>query len=320
MDILLLIAGLALLIVGGEVLVRSSAGVALKSNIPPLIVGLTIVSIGTSAPELFASMSAALKDAPGLAIGNVVGSNIANIALVLGITALIYPIPIFRSMLYFDVVAMLLVSLLLIFLAQDSMISRIDGVILLVFIVVFIVSLIIRSQRRKGSKRGEAANSINDEVEDLKGFAKKGYLFLSTMILVGCVGLYFGAEWFVEGATGIARRLSIDEYIIGLTVVAFGTSVPELAASVIAALRQQTDISIGNLIGSNIFNIGLVLGTTSVVKPLAVDARIISSDLWWMLGVALLLFPIMLTGYRIRRIEGFLLTAVYGCYLYVAIT
>lgn len=322
MDILLLILGLVFLVIGGEALVRSSAGIALKSNIPPLVVGLTIVSVGTSAPELFASVSAALSDSPGLAVGNVIGSNIANIALVLGATALITPVPVFRSMLTFDVAAMTFFSVLLLFFAYDGAVSRVDGVIFLMLLAAFVILLFYRSRKRKRSskKRPSAAVGIEDEVNELKGFSAKGYGFLISIAVLGCVGLYFGADWFVTGAKGVAKMLRIDDYIIGVTVVAFGTSIPELAASVIAAIRQQTDISIGNLIGSNIFNIGLVLGTTSVIQPLQVDGRLISSDLWWMLGIALLLFPILYTGYRINRYEGFGLIVIYIAYIFFALT
>lgn len=322
MDILLLILGLIVLVVGGEALVRSAAGIALKSNIPPLIVGLTIVSIGTSAPELFASISAAMSGSPGLAVGNVIGSNIANIALVLGATALISPVPVFRSMLVIDVTVMAFFSGLLLWLAYDGSVSRADGITFLLLLVAFIVLLFFRSKRQKRSTKEQPSPLVDleGEVNELKGMSSKGYGFLIFISILGCIGLYFGADWFVSGAKGIAASLHIDDYIIGVTVVAFGTSIPELAASVIAAIRQQTDISIGNLIGSNIFNIGLVLGTTATIQPLQVDERILSSDLWWMLGIALLLYPIIYTGYRISRWEGFALVTIYVAYIFFAIT
>lgn len=321
MDIVLLVAGLIVLVAGGEALVRSAAGIALKAHIPPLVVGLTIVSIGTSAPELFASLSAALSDAPGLAIGNVVGSNIANIALVLGATALINPIPIFRNMLYFDLAAMSLVSLVMLLLAHDGELTRTDGILFLMLIIAYIISLLLRARSRRAGKPKEKniSRNIEDDVEELKGFSRRGYGFLVLMVVLGCVALYFGANWFVEGAKGFARRLNISDYVIGVTIVAFGTSIPELVASLIAALRQQTDISIGNLIGSNIFNIGLVLGTTTVIAPMKVDDHIISHDLWWMLGISLLLFPIVLSGYRVNRWEGAGLVSIYIAYIYMVI-
>lgn len=322
MDILLLLLGLVVLVVGGEALVRSAAGMALKSNIPPLIVGLTIVSVGTSAPELFASVAAAVGGSPGLAVGNVIGSNIANIALVLGATALITPVPVFRSMLVIDVTVMAFFSLLFIGLAYDDWVSRLDGIILLVFLVAFAVLLFFRSKQQKRATKAQPSPAVDleGEVNELKGMSSKGYGFLIVIALLGCTALYFGADWFVSGAKGIAKSLNIDDYIIGVTVVAFGTSIPELAASVIAAIRQQTDISIGNLIGSNIFNIGLVLGATATIQPLEVDERILNSDLWWMLGIALLLYPIIYTGYRITRWEGFALVALYVAYIFFAIT
>jgi cation:H+ antiporter len=329
MNIFLLLLGLLVLIASGEVLVRSAAGIALKAAISPMIVGLTIVSIGTSAPELFASISAAINGSPGLALGNVIGSNIANITLVLGITALIYPIPVYRGMLYFDVSIMVGISLLTILLGRDAYLSRLDGIILLVAIVAFTITLIFRSRqaKRRAAEVTALAHEQNadhglqaeEEVKDLATYSTKGYPYLIGLVLVGCIGLYFGAEWFVGGAKGIAQSLEISDYIIGVTVVAFGTSVPELVASIIASLRRQTDISIGNLIGSNIFNLGLVLGSTATISPLDVDSKILSSDFWWMLGVAALLFPLILTGFKIKRWEGALLIACYGSYLFMTL-
>lgn len=317
-DILILIAGLVVLIASGEALVRSAAGLALKTNIPPLIVGLTVVSIGTSAPELFASVSAALSGAQGIAVGNVIGSNIANIALVLGLTALVYPIPVFRGMLYFDISVMVGVSALLFLLASDGLVGRGDGIVLLLIMLAFIAALILKSKWKKRQKQRDAlvSNPVESEVEELKGFGQKSYRYLIVLILIGIVGLYFGSDWFVLGAVGIAKSLEISDYVIGVTVVAFGTSVPELVASVIAALRRQTDLSIGNLIGSNIFNIVLVLGTTATIRPLTIPENVLNSDLWWMLGIALSLFPLVMTGYRITRGEGALLICTYLAYLY----
>lgn len=318
MSIFLLIVGLVFLIAGGEALVRSATGIALKADIPPLIVGLTVVSIGTSAPELFASVSAAIQGSPGLAVGNVVGSNIANLALVLGITALIYPIPIFRAAIYLDLLVLAAFTTLFIVLGYDGNLSTFDGTLFLTAIVLYTVSLIRRSRKKKkeAEEGAEAAHDNDDsDLEELAVMKQRGYGFLILLALIGGVGLYFGAEWFVGGARQIAQSLNISDYIIGVTVVAFGTSVPELVASIIAALRQQADISIGNLVGSNIYNIGLVLGTTASIAPLSIDAAMINYDFFWMAGVALAMIPILLFAKKVHRWVGLLLTLSYVAYV-----
>ncbi len=318
MSILLLIAGLVFLIAGGEALVRSATGIALKADIPPLIVGLTVVSIGTSAPELFASVSAAIQGSPGLAIGNVVGSNIANLALVLGLTALINPIPVFRGAIYLDLLVLVGFTALFILLAQDANLTRLDGVLFAVSILVYTASLIRRSRKKKkeAQEAAEAAEADDDAgIEELAGMKQRGYGFLFLLALIGGVGLYFGAEWFVGGARQIAQSLNISDYIIGVTVVAFGTSVPELVASIIAAFRQQADISIGNLVGSNIYNIGLVLGTTASIAPLHVEEAMIGYDFIWMAGIALALLPIVLLSKKVYRLVGLGLFLSYVVYV-----
>lgn len=325
MDIVSLIAGLLVLVASGEVLVRGAAGIALKAQIPPLIVGLTVVSIGTSAPELFASVTAALEGNPGLAIGNVVGSNIANLALVLGITALIYPIPVTKGTLYFDGPIMVAVSALFIWFAFNGDLDRLEGAILIVLMVAFIILLIYRSRKERQkqlvtSEQSKELISSTNEVEELEGYKQKSFAYLALFVVAGCVGLYFGSDWFVGGASGIASDLGVSDYVIGVTVVAFGTSVPELVASVIAAFRHQTDISIGNLIGSNIFNILSVIGITALIKPLPVAPELLKLDVWWMLGIALLIFPFIRFGWRIVRWEGFILIAVYIAYILVVLT
>lgn len=322
MSILLLIAGLVFLIAGGEALVRSATGIALKADIPPLIVGLTVVSIGTSAPELFASVSAAIQGAPGLAVGNVVGSNIANLALVLGITALINPIPIYRGAIYLDLLILIGFTALFILVGYDGTLSAFDGMLLLAAIVGYTFNLIWRSRKKKQEAR-MAVDDGDDEVEsgleELAAMKKRGYGFLIVLAVLGGIGLYFGAEWFVGGARAIAKSLNISDYIIGVTVVAFGTSVPELVASIIAAFRQQADISIGNLVGSNIYNIGLVLGTTASIAPLSIDQAMISYDFFWVAGIALAMLPIALLGKKVYRLVGLGLFASYLVYVLVLI-
>lgn len=325
MNILLLIAGLVVLVASGEVMVRGAAGIALKANISPLVVGLTVVSIGTSAPELFASVTAALEGNPGLSIGNVVGSNIANLALVLGITAAIYPIPVSRGLLVFDGPIMVGVTVLLMIFMWNGELSRWEGIVLVVLMILFIGAQLVRSNQEKRRERAARAAAIADgtaseSVEEFKGFGTKSYWYLILLVVGGCVGLYFGSDWFVAGASAIADDLGVSDHVIGVTVVAFGTSVPELAASVIAALRKQTDISIGNLIGSNIFNILSVLGITTVISEMKVDPAVLASDVWWMLGIALLIFPLIRMGYKVVRWEGFLLLTAFAMYIYFVVT
>ncbi len=314
MDILLLLGGLALLVAAGEILVRGAAGLALKANISPMMVGLTVVSIGTSAPELFASVRAAFEGNPGLAIGNVIGSNIANISLVLGITALINPVGVSKGLLKFDTPLMVLATIIFILFAWDLQLTFVEGAVLVGLLFAFIGSLILRSRKEKKQQ-----DALESDVEDLVEYQSKGYGFLIILIVGGCIGLYFGSEWFISGARNIASAVGVSDYVIGVTVVAFGTSVPELVASAIAALRNQADLSIGNLIGSNIFNILSVIGVTSMLSPLPVDAAILQLDVWWMLGIALLIIPIMRSKYLVTRWQGALLVGVYLAYLFMVL-
>ena len=305
-----LIGGLALLVLSGEVLVRNAAGIALKASIPPLIVGLTVVSIGTSAPEIFASIQAALGGNPGLAIGNVVGSNIANIALILGVTALIHPVNVDRSLLRLDWPAMFAATLLFGWFAWDMGFSQFEGSLLLCCAVALIGFLIYRSQKARHTEQPDAG-----EEDDFNRFAHRSYPILILAIVAACVGLFYGAEWFVSGARGIAEAAGVSDHLIGVTVVAFGTSVPELVASAAAAFKKQSDLALGNLVGSNIFNIFLALGSTSIIAEMPVDPAVWISDYWWMSGIALLLLPMMLHRGVFQRWKGLVLLAIYVAYI-----
>ncbi len=308
-DVLWLIIGLAVLVLGGEFLVRGAVGIATVLKLSPLVIGLTVVSFGTSAPELLVSVNAAINDNPGIAIGNVLGSNIANIALVLGITVLIFPLVVERQTKWIDWPAMMIASVLFFLFAQDLLIEAWEGIVLLAFLIGFTVFLIRKS--RKESKSKELEQSMEEEFDEAPKSTPKAIGFLA----LGLVGLYFGSEWLLKGAVGIAESAGMEQHVIGLTIVAFGTSAPELVASCVAAFRQQTDISIGNLIGSNIFNICAVLGTTAVVKEVRVDEAIMESDMLWMLGISLALFPLMVIGAKIGRFKGVLLFGTYVLYI-----
>ena len=309
-EIPLLIGGLALLVLSGEVLVRNAAGMAIKASIPPLIVGLTVVSIGTSAPEIFASIQAALAGNPGLSIGNVVGSNIANLALILGITALIHPVKVDRTLLRTDWPVMMFGTVLFGAMAWDLVFTQFEGTLLLMGTLLLLSFLIFRSQKARTSSEPDP-----DDQGDFDRFAKRPYPLLLLGTAVACVGLYYGSEWFISGASGIAQAAGVSDHIIGVTVVAFGTSVPELVASAAAAMKQQSDLALGNLVGSNIFNIFLALGATSLVAEMPVDPAVMSNDLWWMGGVAFLLLPMMLHKRMFHRWKGAILLVAYGAYI-----
>tara|TARA_B110000037_G_scaffold130370_1_gene148139 strand:+ start:728 stop:1687 length:960 start_codon:yes stop_codon:yes gene_type:complete len=308
MDYVFLLLGLVVLIFGGEFLVKGAVGFSTAMKISPLIVGMTIVSFGTSAPELLVSLTSALDGNPGIAVGNVVGSNIANIALVLGITVLIFPIIADKHTKRIDMPVMIFSTLLFVYFIQDGWIVMYEGIIMLVVIVAFTIFLI-----NKGRKQ-----PVIEEVCEIVDKAPKNWKSILFLFL-GFVGLYFGADWFIQGAVGIAEEFLFDnpnkDVIIGVTIVAFGTSAPELVASTVAAYRKQTDISIGNLIGSNIFNILVVLGVTSIVTPLKVSNEAREFDLFWMVGIALLLVALIALGSKIGRLKGAILLSTYVAYI-----
>jgi cation:H+ antiporter len=303
-----LVSGLAILVVGGEFLVRASTKLAVYMKVSSIVIGLTIVSFGTSFPELVVSVDASLHGHPDIALGNVVGSNIANIALVLGLTALIFPIAVRRATLVKDWPIMLLVSALLILFGWDLTIERWEGVILFTGIIIYNV-WIIRSSRKQ-----------NKEIEEVETNFKKGAADLARtllLLLVSLGGLIWGADLLVDGAVGVARAFNIEERIIAITIIAFGTSAPELATSLIAVYRKEDGISLGNLIGSNIFNILGILGATSILNPIVVNAEIKSFDFIFMIGIPLALLPLMLFQSKVSRFAGFLLLISYFGYIFL---
>ena len=315
MDILFLIIGLIVLVLGGEFLVKGAVGFSSAMKISPLIIGMTVVAFGTSAPELIVSLTSSLDGTPDIAVGNVVGSNIANIALVLGITVLIFPIVADRQTKRLDLPMMLFATFLFFFFAKDGLLTLIEGVVLLLTIITFTIFLI-----RKGRKQSIASGNDIDWSEERN---VSNYWRALFFLHLGFVGLYFGADWFIDGAVGVADILLPNnenkEAIIGVTVVAFGTSAPELVASCVAAYRKQTDISIGNLIGSNIFNILVVLGVTSTVMPIPVSQELLEFDILWMIGVALLLVLLVAIGSRIGRLKGAIFLSTYIGYIVIIV-
>lgn len=320
MDFLILLLGLAILIIGGEFLVKGAVGFSNKLKISPLIIGMTVVAFGTSAPELIVSVESALNGNSGIAIGNVVGSNIVNLTLVLGITVLIFPLIADKQSKRVDFPMMLFASLLFYYFAIDGMISFSDGVILFSVLIIFLVYIITNIKRKKRKKehhhnKHKHDDDDDDEIKKIKLPLWKSFVFLT----IGLTGLFYGAGWFVEGAVGIAEYFLSNnpdkDIIIGVTVVAFGTSAPELVASTVAAYRKQTDISLGNLIGSNIFNIFAVVGLAAIVKPIEVSKTAIDFDMVWMIIVAVLMAFILLVGKKIGRLKGAILVITYIIYI-----
>jgi len=312
MSIVFIIAGLALLVLGGDLLVRASVSLSFKLKLSKLVIGMTVVSFATSAPELIVSIQAAIGGSPDLALGNVIGSNIANIALVLGITAIISPLFVDLEFFKINWPKMMLASIVLYwFLKNDYVLSRIEGGILFTMLVLFVIIIVYRTRKLHKSD----PESIDDALQDTKN-----YLILIWLALGG-LALWYGATLLVDGAKSIALELGVSEAVIGVSIVAFGTSVPELAASVIAALRKEKAISLGNLIGSNIFNIGSVLGITALIKPIKVlSPQLLDKDIFWMLGIAAILVPLALFPKRnsISRWEGFVLLTAYVAFIYLS--
>ena len=306
MDYLLLILGLAVLIFGGDLLVKGASGIALKLNMDPMVVGLTVVSLGTSAPELIVSIKSALNGNPDIAMGNVVGSNIANLGLVLAITAIMFPIAVNRKVLRIDWPVMVFFAALAFIFGLDNLITRFEGGVLLVTLVVYIYKLLQRGK----------SHLDNGDIEIDTDTEKESMMKLILLLLGGMVALYLGSEWFLGGAMDIGRSFNLSESVIGVTIVAFGTSTPELAASAIAAYRKETDMALGNLLGSNIFNIGAVLGTTSIISPLVIDAKIMNIDILWMLGIAGILFPLMVFKKKLSLLSGIILFSLYCIFIF----
>jgi cation:H+ antiporter len=305
----LLIFGLLLLVVAGEFLVKGAVGVSILLKLSPLVIGMTVVSFGTSMPELLVSLNGALDGNSGIAIGNVVGSNIVNVAFILGLSVIILPILPDKQTLKIDYPVMVAASLIYMIFALDYYIARWEGIVLFLILIIFVYRMVAKS--RKDEKVRSEANKDNEQ-EDVKTIPVWKSL---TFVALGLIGLFFGAEWFVDGAIQIAASFGLSDAIIGVTVVAVGTSMPELIASVIAAVRKQADISIGNIIGSNIFNIFGVLGLTAIIHPIGVGKESVTFDGVWMVVVALLLFPMMYIGKALGRISGVILVVSYFVYI-----
>jgi cation:H+ antiporter len=309
---ILFIIGLVALIVGAELLVRGAARLAVGFGISPLVVGLTVVAFGTSSPELAVSIGAALSGQADIALGNVIGSNIFNVLFILGVSALIGALVVAQQLIRLDVPLMIGVSFLLLLLGLDGRIGRLDGLLLFAGVVIYTVFAI--RQSRKESK------PVVAEYDHEYGQERRTGLWQALrsigLVIVGLLLLVVGARWLVDGAVSIARALELSELVIGLTIVAVGTSLPEVATSVIASLRGERDIAVGNIVGSNLFNILAVLGLSAVVAPngVYVPSAALEFDIPFMIAVAVACLPIFFTGHRIARWEGALFLAYYVAY------
>ena len=312
LDWVFVIAGLALLGGGGEALVRGASGIALLARLSPAVVGLTIVAAGTSAPELVVSVQAALQGNAGIAVGNVVGSNIFNIAAIVGLTTVLLPLRIAKSTVTFEWPIMTLASVQLFLLARDGTLDRLEGGFFVASFLVF-MAYAVRSGSEVSPVEAEAGNDLVTA-----SFGKTGRFAAAlniVAILIGVGLLAFGSDLLVRGAVGIASAFGISNTVIGLTVVAAGTSTPELVTSLVAARRGRDDIALANAVGSNIFNVLGILGISAIVTPLSVPAEILSRDVWWMLAASLVLFPMIRSATRISRLEGALLLLLFGGFM-----
>lgn len=312
MSVLFIFIGLVLLVVGGEFLVRSSVALSFKLKLSRMVIGLTVVSFATSAPELLVSVQAAMDGFSDISLGNVIGSNIANIGLVLGITAVIAPLYIDRDFYKFNWPVMMLLSVALYFILKSgNEITRLEGIALLAILFIYLYLLI----RRARKSEEVAAEGVDDKLAQASNFK------ITFWLLLGGLALWGGSELLVKGAVDLATQLGVSERVIAVTMIAVGTSVPELAASVIAALKKEKALSLGNLIGSNIFNIASVLGITAIIQPIAVKSQeVLSSDIFWMLGFAAVLIPMAFLPKRfeIGRAKGVILVIAYCTFISLA--
>jgi cation:H+ antiporter len=311
MDILLIFLGLVLLVVGGEFLVRSSVALSFRFNISKMVIGLTVVSFATSAPELIVSVQAALNGFSDISLGNVIGSNIANIGLVLGITAIIAPLVIDHDFYKFNWPVMMLLSVALYFILDSGrVISSTEGFTLLSTLIIYLYVLIRRARKARGEQEVEV---ILDE-----NLVKVSSFKIILWLLIGGLALFFGSQLLVTGAVGLAETMGVSQRIIAVTMIAVGTSVPELAASVIAALKKEKAISLGNIIGSNIFNIASVLGITAIIQPIVVKSEeVLTNDVLWMIGFSLVIIPLVFLPKKwiIGRVKGIAIVVAYALFI-----
>jgi len=310
----LILVGIILLVVGGEVLLRGAVGLATLLRMTPAVIGLTVVAAGTSVPELAVSAIAAWKESPDIAVGNVVGSNIFNIAFILGFCALVRPLAITGNTIRLEYPVMALATGMFLVFCQDGVIGRPEAGLFLAFYVAFTAYLVWLVRRQMNEQE---LQEYRTEVKELTPTSDtRPRFWVCALLIAGGVALLGGgAQATVMGAVELARLLGLSERVIGLTIVAGGTGLPEVVTSLVSSVRGRDDVAIGNVIGSNLFNILGTLGLSGLILPLPIAAEIIARDSWWLLAITLLLFPLMFTSRRIVRWEGLLLLAVYAAYL-----
>ena len=306
-----IVAGLVLLTAGGEFIVRGAVGLALLLGVSKVIVGLTIVAAGTSAPEFVVSLNAALKDTADIAMGNVVGSNIANILLILGAVALLKPVAAGRVTVVRDGGTMLLGTVLFIGVCMFGIVDRWAGALMLAVLA----AIWYFTYKHDKNQPSEASSLHEDEVDEV-GDVPTGWTKPIIATVIGIVALMFGAEWLVDGGVAVAREFGVSEAVIGLTLVAFGTSLPELAASLVAAFRGHSDVALGNVFGSNLLNLLVIIGGVSLISPIPVPEQILNSDLWIMLAVTLALLIVAYAWRKIGRVTGAAFVIAYLVYVF----
>jgi cation:H+ antiporter len=311
--IVLLIIGLIVLIVGGDYLVKGSSSIALRLRLSPLVVGLTIVAFGTSAPELLISVQSALKGSPDIAMGNVVGSNICNLALVLGLTAVINPVRVLSNSIKVDWPMTMGSAILLFLVVREGTLGAIEGIIFLAGLGIYLVFTITKSRMDVKSER------LKMEEDQIPDAPKKQMWKDIFFIALGCLALYYGSEWFVSSTIDLAISIGVEERVVGLTVVAFGTSLPEMVTAAVASYKGESDLALGNLMGSNIFNILAILGITAIIKPIYVNEVILNNDIIWMLMITLMILPLMIVRREVGRGDGLVLLVVYVIYVYTVV-
>ncbi|NBB93920.1 MAG: calcium/sodium antiporter [Gammaproteobacteria bacterium] len=310
-DILLVLAGIALLTVGGEVLISGALGFARRLQISTLLTGLVVVGFGTSTPELVVSVEAALIDQPGIALGNVVGSNIGNILLILGLCAVVRPLPVTPLGLSRDAVSGVAVTVLFMLLAWGAGVGRVDGLVLLVGLGLYLVWAYLTE------KRLEAEGVREVDPDAVPGSARHSTGYIIATILGGLMLLIAGSRVLLIGAVALARDLGVSEAVIGLTLVAVGTSLPELAVSLLAVIRRQVDVAVGNILGSNLFNLLGILGVSSLLQTLPFPHRMVVFDQWVLLGCSIAVLFMLWTGRRLSQVEGGVFLIAYAAYLFV---
>ena len=309
-DILYLILGLIGLFVGGEWLVRGSVSVAQALKVPPIVIGLTLVGFGTSTPELVTSLQAALSGSPGIAVGNVVGSNIGNVLLILALTALLQPVVVNPGAFKRDGTVLVLATLVCVAAVLQGTLGRAAGAVFIIGLAVYLVGTFWQERRR-----ATPASEIYEAEADLVAMKPDGIAKPALLAVAGLVITIVGARFLVTGAVGLAQMAGISETVIGLTIVAIGTSTPELVTAIIAVRTGQGDVAFGNIVGSNIFNLLGILGVTALVQPLEIPAQVMAFDIWVLLATTLAFVVFSITGWRIGRREGAVLLAAYAAYL-----